>query len=90
MPVTQAELQHLREQLEKLSQENPTVHRLVEMVNYGYCSFQDAMLWGVVELAKQNAELQNRLLHELQMKPPGPMILKGQSCFPSLSSPSAS
>ena len=77
MPVTQAELRHLHEQLSTLSHENPTVHRLVEMVNMGYCSFQDAMLWGVVELARQNKELQNRLLAELQMKPPAPMILKG-------------
>jgi len=77
MPVTQAELRHLHEQLQTLAHENPTVNRLVEMVNFGYCSFQDAMLWGVIELAKQNKELQNRLLAELQMKPPSPMILKG-------------
>jgi len=73
MPVTQAELRHLHEQLQQISLENPTVHRLVEMCNMGYCSFSDAMLWGVIELSKQNKELQNRLLIELQNKPPQPV-----------------
>jgi len=73
MPVTQAELQHLHEQLQKISQENPTVHACVMMCNTGQCTFDQAMLWAVIELAKQNAELQNRLLIEVQNKPPQPM-----------------
>lgn len=74
--ITQAEMKYLHESLEKLQHENPTVYRAVTMCNTGQCSFDHAMMWAVIELAKQNKDLQNRLLVELQNKAPTPMVIK--------------
>ena len=73
--ITQAELQHLHETLAELAHENPVVRACVEMNNAGRCTFDQALLWAVIEFAKQNKELQNHLLVELQHKPPPAIYL---------------
>ena len=67
--ITQAELQHLHESLAELANENYIVRACVDMNNSGRCTFDQALLWAVIELARQNKTLQNKLLIEVQHRP---------------------